>query len=80
MSRVPLSISTVLDWLQAYGDTPMVNPTRMREGILPPLDMPRRTALHALWWAFLTMAALITILLVVMFGPQTGGGFIYEQF
>ena len=80
MSRDPWSISTVLDWLQARGEIPAVNPSRVREGILPPIDAPPRTGLHALWWALLTLGVLLMILLVVMFGPDTGGGFIYEQF
>lgn len=80
MSRARWSISTVLDWLQAYGETPTVNPTRVKGGVLPPLDVPQRTAGHALWWALLTLLALLAILLVAMFVPETGGGFIYEQF
>ena len=48
--------------------------------VLPPLDVPQRTAGHALWWALLTLLALLAILLVAMFVPETGGGFIYEQF
>ena len=79
MSHAPWSISTVLDWLQAYGETPTVNPARMRDGILPPLDIPPHGMAHALLWALLTLLALLIILLVVMFGPETGG-FIYEQF
>lgn len=80
MSRAPWSISTVLDWLQAYGETPTVNPTRVRGGSLPPLPVPQWSALHAVGWALLTLVLLLAILLVSMFGPETGGGFIYEQF
>ena len=80
MSRAPWSISTVIDWLQAYGEPPAVNPARMKGGSLPPLLVPQVSALQALRWSLLTLVLLLAILLVVIFGPETGGGFIYEQF
>ena len=80
MSRVPWSISTGLDWLQAYGEPPSVNPARMKKGALPTLPVPHDSVLDAVRWGLLTILALLAILLVVVFGPETGGGFIYEQF
>lgn len=80
MSRAPWSISTVLDWLQAYGEPPAVNPARVKDGALPTLPVPQGSALNSLRWGLLTLVMLLAILLVAIFGPEAGGGFIYEQF
>ena len=53
---------------------------RVKGGVLPPLDVPQRPAAHAVWWALAVLVALLAILLVAIFVPETGGGFIYEQF
>lgn len=80
MSRAQWSISTVLDWLQAYGEPPAVNPARVKNGSLPPLPVPQDRGLDSLKWGLLTLVMLVAILLVAVLGPETGGGFIYEQF
>ena len=79
MSRGPALISRVLDWMQAIGQTPSVNPERPKDGRFAPVGS-QVPGFGLLGWAAVTVAAFMLILLVTLLGPPTSGGFIYEQF
>lgn len=79
MSTGPASISRFLDRLQGLGEQPAVNPVRVKDGNLPPFDVPE-SRFGAWLWTLLAFLMFLTILLVLLFGPPLSGGFIYEQF
>lgn len=79
MSTGPASISRFLDRLQGLGEQPSVNPVRVKDGNLPPFDVPE-SRFGAWLWTLLAFLLFLAILLVLLFGPPLSGGFIYEQF
>ncbi len=79
MSTGPASISRFLDRLQGLGEQPAVNPVRVKDGNLPPFDVPE-SRFGAWLWTLLAFLMFLAILLVLLFGPPLSGGFIYEQF
>lgn len=79
MSTGPASISRFLDRLQGLGEQPAVNPVRVKDGNLPPFDVPE-SRFGAWLWTLLAFLLFLAILLVLLFGPPLSGGFIYEQF
>lgn len=81
MSRTPLSISRVLDGLQAWGEEPVVAPARPVDGHQPPVPVGRFEG-----WGWSLGRALVTfaVLWGITFAHlwSTGGGvhFIYAEF
>lgn len=70
-------MAATLDWLQARGDVPAVNPRRGKlSGVVV---TPDRTSIAVLW-GVATLAVLVAAAIVtVVFGDQIGG-FIYANF
>ncbi len=79
MSFGPVSISSVLDRLQSWGDAPVVNPVKGRgRARLSPPTTPETRA-HPIAFAVVTFVALAAILIVSLLTTSTSG-FIYAQF
>ncbi|RRD47234.1 hypothetical protein [Arachnia propionica] len=79
MSSGPVLISRALDWLQDYGQQPVVNPLRVKDGVLPSVEDPG-PKLGTWAWTLLIVAELIAIFVVSTFFAAQGAGFIYEEF
>lgn len=79
MSSRPVSASSVLDWLQASGDQPVVNPVKLKDTVSPARSAPQGPARFA-GLMLCAFAALTAILFVWLLSIAGGAGFIYAQF
>jgi hypothetical protein len=81
MSPRPVSASSILDGLQAWGDQPVVNPVKLKEGVrpAPARDVPQSPARFA-GLVLCALAALTAILFFWLLSASGVAQFIYAQF